>query len=175
MSVFISVAKFLPCRGPWHHYLSPAYQRARVRYQLSHYIQSFEAYMNTSLVRRRTPWSLTSVIVSVALVAACEDARVKAVDTGMTRDQAINELARNARGTGPDSMPNVYRRSEYLIDSKRYEVLYYTEDNAKLNRDTVEYSDLTPIVLIENKVVGKGWAFWDSLAATKKIPVPKHD
>jgi hypothetical protein len=131
--------------------------------------------MSTSIVRRRTPWSLTGLLASVALVAACEDARVKAVDTGMTRDEAISKLAQGASGSGPDSMPNVYRRSEYLIDGKTYEVLYFTEDNEKANRDTVEYSDLTPIVLIDRKVVGKGWTFWDSLAATKKIPVPEHD
>lgn len=129
--------------------------------------------MTIPFVRRSAP--LLALLAATSLVAACEDARVKAVDTGMTRDQAISQLAKDARGVGPDSMPNVYRRSEYLIEGRKYEVLYFTEGNEKANRDTVPYSDLTPIVLIDNKVVGKGWAFWDSLGATKKIPVPKHD
>ena len=46
---------------------------------------------------------------------------------------------------------------------------YFSDDNAKANKDTVPYKELTPIVLVDNKFVGKGWAFFDSLGqATKR-------
>lgn len=126
--------------------------------------------MTSYFVRRSTRLGL--VLASVALVAACEDARVKAVDTGMTRDQAISELAKESGGTGPDSMPNIYRRSEYLIEGKKYEILYFSEDNERAGRDTVDLRELVPIFLIDNKVTGKGWDYVDSVGAALKIPLP---
>lgn len=129
--------------------------------------------MTTSFVRRST--QLVTVAAAVATLAACEDKRVKAVDTGMTRDQALTQLAQEAKGSGPDSMPNVYTKSMYLIDGKQYEVLYFTKHNEKAKRDTVEWDDLTPIVLLDNRVIGKGWDFWDSAGKAMKIAVPKHD
>lgn len=129
--------------------------------------------MSPYIVRRSSP--LLALVAAVALVA-CEDARVKSVDSvGMTREQVITALAKDARGTGPDSMPNVYKRSEFLISGQKYEILYFTDDNAKANRDTVEYDDLTPIVLVDNRYVGKGWDFLDSLGQATKIPVPKRE
>lgn len=115
---------------------------------------------------------LGATFAAVALVAACEDARVKAVDTGMTRDQAISQLAKESGGTGPDSMPNIYRRSEYLIDGKKYEILYFSEDNERAGRDTVDLRELVPIFLVDNKVTGKGWDYVDSAGTALKIPLP---
>jgi hypothetical protein len=130
--------------------------------------------MTTQFVRRGT--RLLAVASAVAALAACEDKRVQAIDTGMTRDQAITQLSKDARrSAGPDSMPNVFRRSEYLVDGKQYEVLYFTSGNEKPKIDSVEWKDLTPIVLVNNRVIGKGWDFWDSTAKALRITVPKRD
>ena len=129
--------------------------------------------MTTRLVRRGTP--LLALAGLVAALTACEDARVKAVDTGMTRDQVLSQLAKDARGAGPDSTPNVYTKSMYIIDGQQYEVFYFTKHNEKITRDTVEWDDLTPIVMLNNKVIGKGWDYWDSAGKALKIQVPKHE
>ena len=128
--------------------------------------------MTTPFVRRSAPLLALSLLTTIV---ACEDDRVKAVDTGMTREQAISQLALNAPRSGPDSMPNVYKRSEYLIDGKKYEILYFSEDGERAGRDTVELRDLTPIVLIENRVTGKGWDYLDSVGKATKIPLPPKD
>ncbi|HYD53881.1 MAG TPA: hypothetical protein VEA99_14690 [Gemmatimonadaceae bacterium] len=128
--------------------------------------------MRSSFVRRST--QLLTAVAAVTALAACEDARVKAVDTGMTRDQAISMLGKDAEGAGPDSMPNVYKRSNYLVNGQEYEVLYFTKHNEKQTRDTVPWEDLTPVVLQNNRVIGKGWAFWDSAGKSLRIEVPKH-
>jgi len=128
--------------------------------------------MSAYLVRRSAP---LLAVAALAGLVACEDARVKSVDSvGMTRDQVLSKLAQEARGVGPDSMPNVYRRSEYLVDGKKYEVLYFAKHNEKAGRDSVPYEDLTPIVLVDNQYIGKGWDFFDSLGTVAKIPVPKR-
>jgi hypothetical protein len=135
--------------------------------------------MNHLSVRRR---ALAVAALSAASVAvACQDKRVKAVDTGITRDSAMSVISHDLKpGTGPDSFPNVYKRERFLIGGKNYEVLYFNGDNAKQVArngapavDTVPLKKLTPIVLVENRVVGKGWDYWDSVATANKIPIKK--
>lgn len=128
-----------------------------------------------SSVRTR---SLTfTAIAAVALVAACgEDARVEAVDTGITRDSLMSIWSKGTSGV--DSLPSVYQRERYLIAGKNYEVLYFSPTGQKaytgVQKDTIPWKDLTPVAMIENKVVGKGWPFLDSLYTANRIPLKKR-
>ena len=135
--------------------------------------------MNQFFVRRR---ALTVGALSAASVlVACQDKRVKAVDTGITRDSVMSVISHDLKpSAGPDSFPNVYKRERFLIAGKNYEVLYFNADNAKQKAvngvqptDSIPMKDLTPIVLLDNKVVGKGWSYWDSVATANKIPIKK--
>jgi len=129
--------------------------------------------MNDFSVRRR---SLVLAAMSAAtLLAACQDKRVKQLDTGITRDSALTVIGQDLKpSAGPDSFPNVYKRSRYLIAGKNYEVLYFTSDNEKQGKDSVKTKNLTPVVFRENKLIGKGWDFWDSLSKANNIPVEKR-
>jgi hypothetical protein len=121
------------------------------------------------------------ILVPIALTAAtltvaCEDKRVKEVDTGITRDSAVSIISHDLPANAPaDSFPNVYYRDRYLIGGKNYEVMYFTPNNekAKAGKDTA-WGKLTPIVLINNKVSGRGWKYWDSVSTVLKIPLKKH-
>jgi len=122
-----------------------------------------------------------AALSAVSVLAACEDKRVKAVDTGISRDSAVSILAHDMKPDAPpDSLPNVYSRAQYLISGKTYEVLYFDPSNKKAppvnavrgKTDTIPLRKLTPIVLLNNKVVGKGWDYWDSLATANKIALP---
>jgi hypothetical protein len=127
--------------------------------------------MNDSVVRRRlfTLGSLSAVV----LFAACQDKRVAALDTGITRDSAVSIIQRGAPGR--DTFPNVYKRDRFLIDGKTYEVLYFTPDNLKIAKDsTVPLKTLTPLVFLDNKLMAKGWDAWDSLSKAHNIPVQKR-
>lgn len=115
---------------------------------------------------------LTALTGSVALVA-CEDRRVKQLDTGITRDSAVSVISHDLKGTGSDSFPNTYTRERFLIAGKNYEVLYFTPNNEKVGKDSVPWSKLTPLVFVENRLVAKGWPAWDSIAGANNIP--KHD
>ena len=126
--------------------------------------------MTTCIVRRSTVTLVA--LTALALVAGCQDKRVKELNSGITRDSVMSVTAQGTQGT--DSMPSIYSSDKYLINGKTLEVLYFDSKDRKAGKDTVPYSKLTPIVMYDGKLVGKGWGVWDSAATANKIPVPKH-
>jgi hypothetical protein len=130
--------------------------------------------MMKSYVVRERLFALVGAASLVAL-AACEDKRVSKLDTGITRDSAVSVLATQIRpGSGSDSFPNVYMREKFLVGGKPLEVLYFTPNNEKVTKDTVPMKQLTPLVFVDNRMVGKGWKAWDSIAKANSIPVKKR-
>jgi|SRR5215211_1288782 len=126
--------------------------------------------MNHVSVTRRT---LTLAVVGAAVLStACEDKRIKELDTGITKDSAMSVISHDlAPGSGPDSMPNVFTRERFLIAGKNYDVLYFTPNNEKAGKDSVPMRKLTPLVFVENKLAGRGWPYWDSVRTANKIPI----
>jgi len=138
---------------------------------------------------RRRPLLAVSLTVAV-FTAACEDKRVKELDTGISRDSAVKVIAQDAKpaanaGSGPskDSLANVFTRERYLIQGKNYEVLYFTPNNEKLRMppqggmlppDSIPYKKLTPLVFVGDRLLGRGWDFWDSVSTANKIPLKKR-
>jgi len=122
-------------------------------------------------VRRRA--SSLAVLTAVVSLAACEDARVKELNAGITRDSAITVMAQEVKGGGHDAFPNVYLREPYLIGGKNIEVLYFSPNNEKAVKDTV-FTKVTPVVFVNNKLAGRGWAFWDSVSKAHGIPLKKR-
>ena len=113
-------------------------------------------------------------------VLACKDKKLASVDTGITKDSLLSIMAVDAKNTGsPDAYPSIYRRDQYLIGGKNWDVLYYLSSGEKLQpaaKDTVPWDKLSPIVTIDNKVVGKGWDYFDSVSTANKIPLkPRTD
>jgi hypothetical protein len=140
--------------------------------------------MNHPSVRRRT--LLLTGLASASLLGACEDKRVKELNAGITRDSAVTVMSHDLKpGATSDSFPNVYTRERFLMGGKNVEVLYFTPENDKAPvaatgqeaakiRDSIPYSRLTPIVFIDNRLAGRGWAYWDSMSTANKIPLKKH-
>lgn len=126
--------------------------------------------MRSCFVRRNR---LTlSVLTVLALVAGCQDKRVKELKLGITRDSLMSVTAKGTFAT--DSMPGIYRSDRYVLNGKVLEVLYFDSKDRKASIDTVPLGKLTPLVMYNGKLVAKGWAGWDSVAKANKIPVPKH-
>jgi hypothetical protein len=126
--------------------------------------------MRSCIVRRSTV--VLCAFTALTLLAACEDKRVKEMQSGITRDSVMSITAQETSGT--DSQPSIYMRAEYLINGKTLEVLYFDPRNRKHATDTtVKLRTLTPLVMYDGKLVGKGWSVWDSAAQANKIPVPK--
>ena len=129
--------------------------------------------MNNIVKSRRL---LLAAVGSASLLGACTEKRVKAVDTGITKDSLLTIIGKDAPGI--DSLPNVYTRERYLIDSKNYEILFFSPTGKHLfvgvQKDTIPWKDLTPIAMIDQRVVGKSWDYVDSLYKAHKIPVKKR-
>ena len=123
--------------------------------------------MTPSLVRRST-----IVLAGLVLLGACQDKRVKELNAGITRDSVLSVTAKGT--VGADSMPSIYSQERYLINGKNLEVLYFDSRDRKAGgKDTVPLRKLTPLVILDNKLVGKGWPVWDSVAKANRIPVAK--
>jgi hypothetical protein len=117
------------------------------------------------------------VLLASTLIIACQDdKRVSQLDTGIGRDSVLQILTEGATRTATDSIPNVYKRSRYLMDGKEYEVLYFTPKDVRsgATKDSIPMRELTPVVLSGDKLIGRGWAFWDSLSLAHKRPVDKR-
>jgi hypothetical protein len=122
---------------------------------------------------RRSSLGLAAVLSSVLMVA-CQDKRVSKLDTGIGRDSVLQILTEGATRTATETIPNVYKRSRYLMGGKEYEVLYFTPKNVRPGKDTIPMKDLTPVVLQADRLIGRGWAFWDSVSLANKRPVDKR-
>lgn len=129
--------------------------------------------MNQFFVRRRP--IVLAALTAATVLTACEDKRVKQLDTGITRDSAMTVIGQDLKpGAAPDSFPNVYKRARYLINGKNYEVLYFVSNDEKQGKDSVKTKNLTPLVFRENKLIGRGWSYWDSVSKANNIPLEKR-
>ena len=130
--------------------------------------------MKSCSVRRFFPG--VAALLASTVVVACQDKRVNQLDTGIGRDSVLQILTEGATRSATDSIPNVYKRSRYLMDGKEYEILYFTPKNVRsgATKDSIPMRELTPVVLSDDKLIGRGWAFWDSLSLAHKRPVDKR-
>jgi hypothetical protein len=124
---------------------------------------------------RSHPRSALVLLAAASVAVACGDKTVRQVDSGISRDSAINLLTGGTPGTSSDTFKNVHRRSRYLINKKEMEVLWFTPTGAVPGKDTLPFRQLTPIVVFDGKVIGKGWEFWEKTAAENNITVPPKD
>ena len=109
---------------------------------------------------------------SVVALSACGDSRISALSTGITRDSALKVLS---GGESSDSLDNVYKQEGYIYDSRMINVLLYNKDGVKDAQDpAVPDSKLTPVVTVDGKVTGWGWAHYDSIAKANNIPLRDH-
>jgi hypothetical protein len=123
-----------------------------------------------AMIGRRTAVLFAATITGALL--GCGDKRVESLSTGIARDSALKILA---GGPSSDSLANVYKQESFIYNSKFINVLVYNKDGVKEAADpTVPDSKLTPVVLVDGKVTGWGWAHYDSVAKANNVPVKEH-
>jgi hypothetical protein len=122
---------------------------------------------------------ISRTVASVGLAASavwlggCSDARISNLTAGISRDSALKVINDGAAG---DSLARVYKQEAYLINGKRLNVLFYDKDGIKQETDsTLKAKALTPIVTVDGKVTGWGWAHYDSVVSANNIKGTPRD
>jgi len=125
---------------------------------------------------RRTTRRLAFILAATSAVittAACSDTRLEKLSVGMSRDSVLAVIN---EGAGGDSLARVYRQETYLLPNKKGNaflgnILIYDRRGRKQPDDpAVSRDETTPIALSNGKVIGWGWAYYDSLAAANQFP-----
>jgi hypothetical protein len=108
---------------------------------------------------------LGSLAASFALlsITACgprPDPRLEKLTEGITQDSVFRVMGDTAT-----------RSDAFLMNGKLIGALYFARPGAS---DSASRTDrkMSPVVLVEGKVVGWGWETWDSVAAANSIRVP---
>ncbi|MEO8451643.1 MAG: hypothetical protein ABI647_17750 [Gemmatimonadota bacterium] len=94
----------------------------------------------------------------IALVTACEsaDERLKGLTVGITKDSTAKVM-----GVAPQ------KEVRFLVNGQYVESMYYPKSQSTA-KDRLEDRRMTPVVVVNGKVGGWGWAYWDSVAAANK-------
>jgi hypothetical protein len=118
----------------------------------------------------RRVMSTTLMGIAALAAAACGDARLDKLSAGIARDSALKVIN---EGASSDSMARVYKQETYLLNGKMTNVLFYNSDGIRQATDsTLPAEKQTPIVIVDGKVAGWGWTYYDSVAKANNIPVP---
>lgn len=130
--------------------------------------------------RRLTPGHLRAVaaIVGGVTLTACASgfesvqsenrAKLYLLERGQTREQVLEEM-----GTEPQEyrkgvlssgfVENPFDSETQMVRGEKIEILYYAT-NIKNNDGVITSDELTPLVLVEDVLVGWGWQYLDAFA-----------
>ena len=131
----------------------------------------------------RSKRGLPIVLVGAAIMlAACGggDERTEQVQAGMSRDSVLAALASGADAATPagapsDSLKNVWRKTQYLMNGVNIEVIWDSPSGEKWTAaDTVPKERVIPVVLLDGKVAGVGRSAYDRVAEVYKLPPNKY-
>ena len=115
-----------------------------------------------------------AIVTSIASTG-CSDTRLEKLSAGITRDSALAIINAGASG---DSLARVYRQESYLLENKKgnahvANVLFYNKNGVKQADDSTLKSDATtPVVVVDGKVTGWGWTYYDSVAKANNSQAP---
>ena len=108
-------------------------------------------------------WALATA--GMIVLAGCErsDPRLKDLSAGISKDSVLVVMEEPPKRTDP-----------YLYKGQYIEAMFYPR-KGKTDPKSVADRKMSPVVVINGKLTGWGWAYWDSAAAANNIPVaPKN-
>jgi hypothetical protein len=124
---------------------------------------------------RAVPFAL--LVVLAACSGEAGSSHLKGLEKGMGRAEAVASM-----GTGPLSstfsdsarLVNGFRHMRYLIDGKQFEIIYARDEPGDV-KELVSKELETPVVLMDDKVLGWGWRFYGEAMKEYKLPTPLID
>lgn len=104
--------------------------------------------------------------VTTATVRADNRMRLNALSPGMSRDTVLAVMGESA----DREITNPYRTESYEAQGRRFTVLYYYTDLKKRD-DAITDDELTPLVLVDGRLDGWGWGYWNSLVQKYELRI----
>ena len=105
---------------------------------------------------------IAAPVLGLLFLSACSkgDARLEKLSAGISKDSVLAIMG----GEKPQ------RVDPFLVNGQYIEAMYFPKPGAA---DSASLADrnMSPVVVVDGKLVGWGWKQWDSIAAEKKIPV----
>jgi hypothetical protein len=119
---------------------------------------------------------------AITFLAACGDSgsgdvgadKLEPIAEGTPRDSVLlvmGEGPLTAQFSDTLRLEHGFRRENYVIDGKAFEVLYYRELQGNV-AEQVQQAKETPIVLQNGKVLGWGWKYYLEAMESLKLPNP---
>jgi hypothetical protein len=118
----------------------------------------------------KTRTLLAAAVGSLAITGCSkDDPRLKDLRAGITKDSALAVLG---GGTGE-------RPEAYLVKGQMIEALMVRREGVEGPLDSLPKTDYNPVVMINGKLAGWGWKYWDSVShalgvTEQKKPAKKH-
>ena len=115
----------------------------------------------------------------VLLIAGCSLGHIRGqnrerlleLSPGMTRHEVLSVMGTEKILTDDfDSITNPYRTELYRSGGNTFELLLYYTDKKRVD-GAITDDELTPLVIMDGKLDGWGWSYWDSLLQKYEIRV----
>ena len=101
-------------------------------------------------------------LLVVAMGCERADPRLKNLHVGMVKDSVMVAM----EGASP-------RRTDPFLYKGQYIEAMLFQQKGKTDPESLEDRKMAPVIVINGKLVGWGWDYWDSVAAANNIPVKK--
>jgi len=107
-----------------------------------------------------------AALVLVAALAGCEraDPRLEQLTVGIGKDSVIAVMG--------GERPN--RIDPFLYQGQYIETMFFPRQG-KTDSASLTDRKMTPVIVINGKLTGWGWNYWDSAAAANRIAVPPKE
>lgn len=102
-----------------------------------------------------------AALATMALLAACGDARLGKLALGISAD-SVGRLM----GEAP------HRTNAYQTAGKTWQVDFYAR-SAAVEKDSIAWREMSPVVYIDGKTVGWGWSWWSDASEKQHLAMPK--
>ena len=102
-----------------------------------------------------------TIALTGLVLAACrrDDPRLDQLTLGMSKDSTLNTL-----GIGTPERPEAY-----LVSGQMIEAVILRREGADGPLDSLSTEQYTPVVIVNNKLAGWGWKYWDSVKVANNI------
>jgi Protein of unknown function (DUF3192). len=108
--------------------------------------------------------------VSLDAIRAENRQRLMNLSTGMTKSEVLAVMETKILTSENGQINNPYRTEMYRSQGHTFELLLYYTDKKRAD-GAITDDELTPLVIMDGKLDGWGWSYWDGLVQKYELRV----